>query len=115
MTMSRGPVFGLAIGLALLALSMSALAQQVPGTPDKDRGQALAERLCTNCHLVGVDQAHANVDVPSFAEIANRPGQTSGTIIGHIILPKHPMPQIPLERDELADLAAYILSLRDRP
>ena len=113
--MSRETIFGLATGLALLGLSMSALAQQIPGTPDKVHGQALAERLCTNCHLVAASQQQANADVPSFREIANREGQSAGTITAEIILPKHPMPQIPLEKSELADLAAYILSLRDRP
>lgn len=113
--MSRETAFGLAIGLVLLSLSMSALAQQIPGTPDKAHGQALAERLCTNCHLVAAGQEHANADVPSFREIANMGGQTAGGITGRIILPKHPMPQIPLDKSELADLAAYILSLRDRP
>jgi hypothetical protein len=29
------------------------------------------------------------------------------------MLPKHPMPQIPLTKSELSDLAAYILSLRN--
>lgn len=113
--MSRGTVFGLAMGLAIFSLSTSALAQQIPGTPDKARGQSLAERLCTNCHLVAASQEHANADVPSFREIANREGQTAGAITARIILPKHPMPQIPLDKSELADLAAYILSLRDRP
>jgi mono/diheme cytochrome c family protein len=42
-------------------------------------------------------------------------GQTTGDIIAHIILPKHPMPEIPLTKAELADLAAYIMSLRGRP
>jgi hypothetical protein len=32
----------------------------------------------------------------------------------HIMLPKHPMPTIPLTKSELADLAAYILSLQDK-
>jgi mono/diheme cytochrome c family protein len=113
--MSRETVFGLTVGLVVLGLSMSALAQQIPGTPDKAKGQALAERLCTNCHLVAADQQHANADVPSFREIANREGQSAGTITAEIILPKHPMPQIPLDKTELADLAAYIMSLRDRP
>jgi hypothetical protein len=31
-----------------------------------------------------------------------------------IMLPKHPTPTIPLTKSELADLAAYILSLRER-
>ena len=55
------------------------------------------------------------VDVPSFHEIANRQDQSTGAIVSHIVLPKHPMPQIPLTKSELADLAAYIMSLRDRP
>jgi hypothetical protein len=29
------------------------------------------------------------------------------------MLPKHPMPTIPLTKAELADLATYIVSLRD--
>jgi mono/diheme cytochrome c family protein len=106
-------IFGLVLGVTLLA--SSSFAQQVPGLPDAVEGQALAERLCTNCHLVAPGQEHANVDVPSFREIANRQGQTAGTITARIILPNHPMPQIPLDKAELADLAAYILSLRDRP
>jgi hypothetical protein len=35
--------------------------------------------------------------------------------MAHIMIPKHPMPQIPLAKNELADLAAYIMSLRDQP
>ena len=82
--------------------------------PDPETGKALAGRLCTNCHLVGgAEQTHANPDVPSFPEIANLPEQTAGAVAARIMLPKHPMPQIPLTKSELADLAAYILSLRE--
>jgi mono/diheme cytochrome c family protein len=81
--------------------------------PDPATGKALAERLCTNCHLVGsAQQNQANPDVPSFPEIANLPEQTAGAVAARIMLPKHPMPQIPLTKSELSDLAAYILSLR---
>jgi mono/diheme cytochrome c family protein len=76
-------------------------------------GQSLAERLCSNCHLVGAGQQQANVDIPSFREIANKRAQTEGAIMAHIVLPKHPMPDIPLATRELADLAAYIMTLRD--
>ena len=82
--------------------------------PDPAKGKALAERLCTNCHLIGTaQQTQANPDVPSFPEIANLPEQTAGAVAARIMLPKHPMPQIPLTKSELSDLAAYILSLRD--
>ncbi len=60
-----------------------------------------------------VQQEHANVDIPSFREIANQEAQTEGSIMAHIMLPKHPMPTIPLTTSEIADLAAYIMSLRD--
>ena len=87
----------------------------VTSEPDKVQGKSLAEKLCTNCHLVGSAQRQqpANADVPSFKEIADREDQTAGAITARIMLPKHSMPQIPLTTAELADLAAYILSLRD--
>ncbi len=101
-------------GLCLFAGGI-AFAAAIPGQPDPAHGKTLAESLCSNCHLVASTQQHASADVPSFREIANLPGQTAGDIVGRIMLPKHPMPQIPLTNDELADLAAYILSLRDQP
>ena len=90
-----------------------AYAGPVTSEPDAERGLALAERLCTNCHLVKAGQEHANVDVPSFREIANKQAQTAGAIMGRIVLPSHPMPEIPLTKREIADLAAYIMTLRD--
>jgi hypothetical protein len=61
---------------------------------------------------IASQQQEALADVPSFNEIANKEGQTAGAIVAHIMLPKHPMPAIPLTPDELSDLAAYILSMR---
>jgi len=99
-----------------LLTSGAALAAPIPGQPDPEHGKALAESLCSNCHLVGTGtQGQVNADVPSFREIANMQGQTAGDIIAHVMLPKHPMPQIPLTKEELADLAAYIIGLRDQP
>jgi len=104
--------------LAVLLISLiatSALAGPVTNAPDARHGQELASKLCSNCHLVGsAQQQQANADVPSFHEIGNKQGQTAGAIIAHIMLPKHPMPTIPLTKSELADLSAYILSLREK-
>lgn len=103
--------------LAALALPLfaSLALAGVTSKPDPVQGKVLAEKLCTNCHLVGSAQQQqpANADVPSFKEIAEREDQSAGAIAARIMLPKHPMPQIPLTKAELADLAAYILSLRD--
>jgi mono/diheme cytochrome c family protein len=91
-----------------------AFAGAITSEPDPARGKDLAARLCSNCHLVGTNQQeHANVDVPSFREIANKSGQTEGSIMANILLPKHPMPTIPLTKREVGDLAAYIMGLRD--
>jgi mono/diheme cytochrome c family protein len=97
--------------MCLLGAGLS-LAAPATNQPDPVHGKDLAMRLCANCHLVSASQEHANVDVPSFNEIANKETQTAGAIMAHIMLPKHPMPTIPLTQSELADLAAYILSMR---
>jgi mono/diheme cytochrome c family protein len=101
------------VALSWLLLPAAGMAGPVTSKPDPAHGKDLAERLCSNCHLVGSGQQHANVDIPSFHEIANKEGQTEGAIMGHIILPKHPMPEIPLTKSELADLSAYIMTLRE--
>ena len=103
-----------ALGVLLSFGPGLAFAGAITSEPDAAHGKDLATRLCTNCHLVGtIQQEHANVDIPSFPEIANKEGQTEGSIMAHIVLPKHPMPTIPLTKGEVGDLAAYIMSLRD--
>ena len=96
-----------------LVVSGGTIDAPVTSAPNSQHGKELAARLCSNCHLVGTsEQQQANADVPSFHEIANKEGQSAGAIMAHIMLPKHPMPTIPLTKSELADLSAYILSLR---
>jgi cytochrome c len=108
-------LLGLLIAIALLVGHGQAAAQVIPGQPNPTNGKAIAEKLCINCHLIGgTEQREVPADVPSFAEIANQKHQSEARIVGQIMLPAHPMPVIPLERGELADLAAYILTLRDK-
>jgi mono/diheme cytochrome c family protein len=98
-----------------LVVSGGTIAAPLTSAPNSQHGQELAARLCSNCHLVGnPEQQQANADVPSFHEIANKEAQSAGAIMAHIMLPKHPMPTIPLTKGELADLSAYILSLRQK-
>ncbi len=98
--------------LSMIAAGVS-LAGPVTSAPDAERGNGLAQRLCSNCHLVTSEQTHANADIPSFREIANKQGQTEGSIMARIVIPKHAMPVIPVSKSELRDLAAYIMTLRD--
>lgn len=101
----------------LASLSMidagASMAGPVTTAPDPVHGMSLAQRLCSTCHVVSSEQVHANADIPSFREIANKQGQTEGSIMAKIIIPKHPMPVIPITKSELEDISAYIISLRD--
>ncbi len=104
-------VFALLAFPVILGFNSSAHAEN-PAMNAAERGKALAERVCSNCHLVSDQQAKAVADVPSFREIANKPNLTEGEIIARMVIPKHPMPAIPLTKHELEDLAAYIMNLR---
>lgn len=97
-----------------LALSLPVMAQQVPGKPSAKRGSDLAQKLCAVCHIPKADapRLQGTADIPTFPEIAAKDGQTVERITGRIIMPAHPMPQIALSRDQMADIAAYILSLK---
>jgi len=101
----------LAASIALACLAGAAVAQI---HPDVKTGKAIAEKLCVGCHIVGAEAAGATVssDVPSFEQIANVPDQTAKSIAGAIVIPHPPMPQIQLTREEIGDVAAYILSLK---
>jgi mono/diheme cytochrome c family protein len=85
----------------------------VPATPSPDNGHALAQRFCTNCHLVE-DNSSATVPagVPTFRGIANKPGQTGQNIMNVLIHPHPPMPDIHLSRAEIVDIISYLESLR---
>jgi mono/diheme cytochrome c family protein len=99
--------------LSLLAIA-SAL-PQIAHAADPANGKALGQRLCVNCHVVVPGEAAGRVTagIPSFKDIALKPGQTSAAIQDRMINPHPPMPEVPLTNHERADLAAYILSLKD--
>jgi mono/diheme cytochrome c family protein len=108
-------------GLLLLAgLCIGSLGDFLVGAaraqihPDAKTGHEIAGKLCTSCHIVDSEAAGATVpaDVPSFEAIANKAGQTAEAIAGRIVIPHPPMPQIQLTREEIGDIAVYIMSLR---
>ena len=81
--------------------------------PDIENGKNVARKLCTTCHLIGEPaSAPMPTDVPTFASIAQRPGQTADHISTWLTRPHPPMPNLNLTRLEIRDLTGYILSLR---
>lgn len=83
-------------------------------TPDPTRGLEQVKKLCAGCHSV---EASANglvqTDIPSFKSIANRPDQTREKLANWLILPHPPMPDTGLSRQDIRDIGAYLMSLRE--
>lgn len=73
-----------------------------------DRGEELARKWCSSCHVVALDQASGAEGVPSFAEIAAT--GTTETVGRFLFDPHPPMSGLALTRAEIADLSAYILA-----
>ena len=79
-------------------------------------GEASVRRRCAACHAVGVDGASPLPSAPPFREVAGRypvenleEALAEGIYVGH-----GPMPPFALEADEVADIIAYLRTLRTR-
>lgn len=83
-----------------------------PGNPQ--RGQEVAARACTSCHVIGRTAPGTTVraDVPSFAAIANNSDVTAEQLAGRIIVPHPAMPNVSLTVQEIRDVVVYILTLK---
>jgi len=94
---------------AMAALLASGAAAQAPsdGRGDPVVGEALAQRWCAQCHLVG-DSARATDAAPTFASIARDPAKTASHLRAFLAKPHVPMPPLPLSGSEIDDLVAYI-------
>jgi mono/diheme cytochrome c family protein len=78
------------------------------------RGKEIAGRVCAGCHAIddGKGATVQGTDVPSFRALANRPYGTPESLQAFIMTPRHPMPAIPLELNEIRDVVTYIRSLK---
>jgi mono/diheme cytochrome c family protein len=77
------------------------------------RGLALAQQLCAECHAVQKQQNKSpNGDAPAFQAIASVPGMTATALSAALHTSHTTMPNVVLDADELADVVAYILSLK---
>jgi cytochrome c1 len=92
---------------------------------DVAAGRDMALLACTGCHVVTPDQPFRPLYPgppfpPDFKDIANRPNVTAAALQRHLdTLPAVPenshMPNLLLSSDELRDVVAFIISLRDKP
>jgi mono/diheme cytochrome c family protein len=97
----------------MIALPLATGCGEAQETAQPDRGFALAQQLCAQCHAVRQDQGRSpNENAPHFKVIASVPGMTAIALSAALNTSHRSMPNIMLEADEQANIIAYILSLK---
>jgi mono/diheme cytochrome c family protein len=103
-------VVRLAILLLLVATS-AALAEDGSPSPLEQRGRALAETMCSQCHAIGKSGQSPHVGAPAFRALDRRVDLDSlmerlreGLMVGH--------PDMPTFRFTREDARAFLLYLR---
>jgi mono/diheme cytochrome c family protein len=79
---------------------------------DAGNGLQIARRWCASCHIIEPNQRTGSDVVPPFATIARMPNLDASKIALFLLDPHPKMPDMSLTRDEAADLAAYIVTLK---
>jgi mono/diheme cytochrome c family protein len=102
----------LMIFLAMSALAAaSAFAAEKLGDPQA--GFEYARRVCSGCHGISAETSRVP-KATRFREVADRPGMT-GTALRVWIETYHPtMPNIVVDKQDMLNVIAYILSLKGR-
>ena len=108
----RAARFALVLAAALSAMSYNAEAQE----GDIEAGHDLAEEACKSCHMIEPEQrVPSRIEIaPPFRDIADSPGMTVTSLKVFLTSSHTKMPNPIRTPGEIADVAAYILSLRDR-
>ncbi|MES1179734.1 MAG: tetratricopeptide repeat protein, partial [Hyphomicrobium sp.] len=82
---------------------------------DAAKGFAYAQRNCAGCHnVLRTEAASPNKQAPSFKTVANTPGMTITALTVWSRTTHATMPNLVIAPDDMDDLIAYILSLRER-
>ena len=102
--------------VAWLAFAILPVSAQDAQKTRAEKGEVLAQKLCANCHVLpGASPADVPAGIPTFRAIANKPGQTGDHIAQVLIQPHAPMPDLQVSREEIADILAYLETLRTDP
>ena len=83
---------------------------------DVAAGRTFAREACNSCHVVEPTNPPPRIVVigPNFQDIANTKGMTA-TALRVFLTTSHPkMPNLILAPEQITDVIAYILSLRER-
>jgi mono/diheme cytochrome c family protein len=97
--------------LLLLLATSSSFAEDSSSSPLEERGRALAERMCSQCHVIGRSGDSPHAGAPAFRALDRRVDLDSfmerlreGLTVGH--------PDMPTFRFTREDARAFLLYLR---
>lgn len=109
--------------LALMSAATTPATSETPRVANSRAGREVADKICAACHVVASDQKQAPVSkppAPSFEQIARGPKGDDWTLRTFLASThssiSHPdaMPNPQLSDDQIRDVTAYILSLREQ-
>lgn len=103
--------------IALLQIAMIVTLSTAPAgaqnAGDAAAGRQLAKTWCVSCHVVDPDQKQGTSNgAPPFTAIAAMKTTTFLGLEVFLQTPHGRMPDLHLSRDEIDDVAAYIISLK---
>jgi cytochrome c2 len=108
----KSTLWTLTASTALLTVTCAASAQDLG---DRQKGQAYARMVCSECHSVEKVQARSpNANAPAFAAVAATSGMTELALRTWLQTPHPTMPNLLLTDDQKDDVIAYLLSLKDK-
>ena len=101
-----------AIAAIVVAAAGPALAQEAG---DPERGFAYAEANCAECHETRAGHYDSPLlEAPPFEDIANDEVMTELALYAFFRTPHPNMPNFVVPPADIADLTAYLLTLRDK-
>lgn len=96
--------------LSLTAITVPLLAGSAFAA-EPSHGEAVVKRWCADCHMVAAGQK-ISTEAPPFSGIAKRPDFDASRIAFFLLDPHPKMPNMYLSRADVADIAAYIATLK---
>jgi mono/diheme cytochrome c family protein len=102
------------IGFALLtALCITPTKIEAQETGSVSQGLELAEERCAGCHGIERGAEYSpQFGAPTFEQIMLTPDMTATALSATLKTPHRTMPNLILSSDELANITAYIMSLK---
>lgn len=111
----RAPQSGAVLASAILLVAVLApspffLAGRAWAAGDAKAGLQLAQRWCTDCHVVDA-AGHGTDAAPPFSAIAARRHENQSWLRAWLSSPHPRMPDVHLSNQEISDVVAYLNSL----